>query len=160
MSGQLKNEIRARYIEYVVLYAIFAWPICLATKPNYRYLAPFRSYVGGTVWIGADDFINYFYALTLLSGALIALSRMRDRLLRQKLSNVFYRTTCQKHKKTSLTHNEATLNTFLTTSLNTELVITILKGINVIAASSSDSIDNMSESDMLLVGQEAEIEID
>jgi len=37
MSGGLKREIRARYIEYVVLYALFAWPICFVTKPNFKY---------------------------------------------------------------------------------------------------------------------------
>lgn len=55
---------------------------------------------------------------------------------------------------------EANLNTFLTTSLNTELVVTILKGITILAASSSDSTDNMSESDMLKIRQTTKIEID
>ena len=55
---------------------------------------------------------------------------------------------------------EANLNTFLTTSLNTELVVTILKGITILAAGSSDSTDNMNESDMLKVKQTTKIEID
>ena len=88
------------------------------------------------------------------------MSRLKDPLLRQKLSNVYYRTTLQKHKKTSLTQNESTLNTFLTTSLNTELVVTILKGITVLAAGTSDNADNMAENDMLLIRQSAEIQID
>ena len=46
---------------------------------------------------------------------------------------------------------EANLNTFLTTSLNTELVVTILKGITILAAGSSDSTDNMKEQEMLMV---------
>jgi hypothetical protein len=53
----------------------------------------------------------------------------------------------------------ADLNTFLTTSLNTELVVTILMGIQVIAATSSDNPDNMSEQDMLKVKQTTSIEI-
>ena len=52
------------------------------------------------------------------------------------------------------------MNTFLTTSLNTELVVTILKGITILAASSSDSTDNMSEKDMLKIRQTTKIEID
>lgn len=53
----------------------------------------------------------------------------------------------------------ANLNTFLTTSLNTEMVVTILKGITILAASSSDSIDNMKENDIFKVKQSANIEI-
>ena len=53
----------------------------------------------------------------------------------------------------------ANLNTFLTTSLNTEMVVTILKGITILAAASSDSVDNMKESDMLKVRQSANIQI-
>lgn len=48
----------------------------------------------------------------------------------------------------------------MTTSLNTELVVTILKGITILAASSSDSTDNMSERDMLKIRQTTKIEID
>jgi len=77
MSGGLKREIRARYIEYVVLYAMFSWPICFITKPTYRYISTLNSYLGGTYYVN-----NYARGLILLSGLLIALSRMRDRLLR------------------------------------------------------------------------------
>jgi hypothetical protein len=90
MSGELKREIRARYIEYVVLYAMFSWPICVITKPSYRYLDTLQSRVGGTRWVGTtqyqdsgwDNAQSMLQALVLLSGFLIALSRMRDRLLR------------------------------------------------------------------------------
>lgn len=91
MSGGLKREIRARYIEYVLLYAMFSWPICLVTKPSYRYIGTLSSYIGGTYFVH-----TYTKALVLLSGFLIAASRMRDRLLWQKLSNVFKRLTCRK----------------------------------------------------------------
>ena len=40
---------------------------------------------------------------------------------------------------------QSQMNTFLKTTLNTELVITILKGIVILAASSSDKIDHMDE---------------
>jgi hypothetical protein len=170
MSGKIKRQIRSRYIEYVVLYAMFSWPTCVVTKPSYRYFATLKSYVGGTVWVGKNKYMdNYpwwdgifvaFNSIVLLSGFIIAMSRMKDPLLRQKLGNVYYRTTLQKHKKTSLTSNEATINTFLTTSLNTELVVTILKGITVLAAGTSDNADNMAENDMLKIRQSAEIQID
>lgn len=39
-------------------------------------------------------------------------------------------------------------NTFLTASLNTELVITILKGIQILAATSADTADNIGERDV------------
>lgn len=61
------------------------------------------------------------------------------------------RMTCRKSQTKKISQNEATLNTFLTTSLNTELVVTILKGITILAAGSSDSADNMAEGDMLKV---------
>jgi hypothetical protein len=138
MSGSIKKEIRARYVEYVVLYAMFSWPICHLTKPSYRYIPTANAYLGGTIFAN-----NYLEAITLLSGFFIAASRMRDRLLQQKTRNVFMRMTCRKHRTNKIPINAATLNTFLTTSLNTELVVTILKGITVLAAGSSDSADNM-----------------
>jgi len=91
MSGGLKREIRARYVEYVVLYAIFSWPICLVTKPSYRFISTLNSYIGGTTYVD-----GWFKGMVLLSGFLIAMSRMRDRLLRQKFNNVFLRMTCRK----------------------------------------------------------------
>ena len=45
------------------------------------------------------------------------------------------------------------LNTFLKTSLNTELVISILKGILILAASSSDKNDHMDDNDMYRIKQ-------
>ena len=68
--------------------------------------------------------------------------------------------TCRKSQTNKISQNEATLNTFLTTSLNTELVVTILKGITILAAGSSDNTDNMNEGDMLKIKQTATIEID
>lgn len=48
MSGDIKREIRARYVEYVVLYAIFSWPVCLVTRPSFRYIGTLNSYIGST----------------------------------------------------------------------------------------------------------------
>ena len=52
------------------------------------------------------------------------------------------------------------MNTFLKTSLNTELVITILKGIVILAASSSDNIDHMDDADMYRIKQVQTIELE
>lgn len=80
MSEGVKREIRARYIEYVVLYAVFSWPICMVTKPSYRFYETLNSYIGGTIYID-----KYFRSIVLLSGFIIAISRIRDRLLKQKV---------------------------------------------------------------------------
>ena len=49
------------------------------------------------------------------------------------------------------------LNAFLKTSLNTELVITILKGISVLAASASDNVDQLDLNDLYEIEQETTI---
>ena len=54
-------------------------------------------------------------------------------------------------KKVGTEKTNQSLNTFLTTSLNTELVLTTLKGITILAAGSSDSTDNMNEQEMLMI---------
>ena len=91
--------------------------------------------------------------MTLLFGFLMALSRLRDQVLRTKLYNMYMWMTCRKSKAVQLDKfdkivEQNALNTFLTTSLNTELVITILKGILILGASSSDKVDHMADEDM------------
>ena len=66
--------------------------------------------------------------------------------------------TCRRSKSVKFVEfeklvQETALNTFLKTTLNTELVITILKGITMLAASSSDKIDHMDDSDMYRIKQ-------
>ena len=103
------------------------------------------------MYVGGTKFIDSWYAwLVCLFGFLVALSRMRDRLLRVKLYNMWMRLTCRLSKQVKFDKFEeivqkTALNTFLKTSLNTELVITILKGIVILAASSSDKIDHMAD---------------
>ena len=46
---------------------------------------------------------------------------------------------------------EHNLNAFLATSLNTEMVVTILKGICIMAAGSSDIVDHISEQELFKV---------
>jgi hypothetical protein len=72
-----------------------------------------------------------WYFVILSSGILIGMSRFRDRLMQKKMIQIWYWIT---RKSDTLLISEsderaADLNTFLTTSLNTELVVTILKGI-------------------------------
>ena len=90
---------------------------------------------------------------------------MRDKLLRAKLYNFWMVVTCRQHKKIKFDEfdklvKETQLNTFLKTSLNTELVITILKGIVILAASSSDKIDHMDDNDLYRIKQTQTIELD
>ena len=101
------------------------------------------------------------YTIVLLSGLIMAVSRLRDRLTLQMMKNFGLWITCRLPDKNSVDQamKDANLNTFLTTSLNTEVVVTILKGITILAAASSDSIDNMKESDMLKIKQSANIQI-
>ena len=51
------------------------------------------------------------------------------------------------------------LHAFLRQSLNTELVITILKGITILAASTSDNIDHMNVEDSYRIRQTTTIEL-
>ena len=78
-----------------------------------------------------DPSNDAWYFAILTSGILISMSRFRDRLMQKKLMQIWYWIT---RKSDTLLISEsderaADLNTFLTTSLNTELVVTILKGI-------------------------------
>jgi hypothetical protein len=85
--------------------------------------------MGGTKMVDITN--DTWYFIILASGVLIALSRFRDRLMQKKMIQIWYWIT---RKSDTLLISEsderaADLNTFLTTSLNTELVVTILKGI-------------------------------
>jgi len=142
-----------------VLLAVFSWPICEWTKPSYRYNEEYDKYVGST------SLINSWYGLLAsIFGFLVALSRMRDKLLRVKIYNIWMTMTCRQKKKVKFVEFEkivqkTKLNTFLKTSLNTELVITILKGILILAASSADKIDHMEDNDMYQIKQTQTIEL-
>ena len=97
--------------------------------------------------------------VVLFSGVIIAVQRLRDRLIFDKLKSTFIFICCCKSDSRKVS-KDANLNTFLATSLNTELVVTILKGITILAAGSSDITDNMNEQEMLMVQQIAKIKID
>ena len=123
--------------------ALEIW-IVWATKPYFRYdknAGEGGGYVGNTKYVETW----YFSAISVF-GVIIALSRLRDRLLRHKLHHIWLSMSCQSHKKEPFyfidrLYEKTKLNAFLKTSLNTELVITILKGISILAASASDNVD-------------------
>lgn len=74
--------------------ALFSWPICYFTKPSYRFDVDKNTYVGGTDFI--DKWPTWF--ITIM-GMVMGLSRMRDRLLRVKLYNMWMRATCRLNKQ-------------------------------------------------------------
>ena len=104
--------------------------------------------------MGATRYINVWYgSIITIFGLVVALSRLRDNIVRAKMTNIWYQFTCRRRKMIKFDQfekivAESQMNTFLKTSLNTELVITILKGIVILAASSSDNIDHMDDADM------------
>ena len=104
--------------------------------------------------MGSTNYIDHVFGfLVTLFGLLIALSKIRDKIIRTKIINWWYHLTCRRDKMVKFDEFEklveqSQMNTFLKTSLNTELVITILKGILIIGASSSDKIDHMDDQDM------------
>lgn len=84
----------------------------------------------------------------------MAISRLRDPLIRIKTVNIWMRITCRSQSIKEDINKElrkTDLNAFLRSTLNTELVISILKGITILAATSSDNVDNIADSDMLRV---------
>lgn len=86
------------------------------------------------------------------SGVIMAISRLRDPLIARKCKNIWLHFTCRKSKiddDYNDTIKNSNLDAFLRSSLNTELVISILKGITILAACSSDNVDQIKDSDML-----------
>lgn len=138
-----------------MLYTVLSWPICYVTKPSYRYYNSINTYMGGTKYIS-----SWGYTIVLWSGFLISLSRLRDRLILTRLKQLLRIISFQDAKEIQEQNATASLNTFLATSLNTELVVTILKGILIQTSGMSDLVDNMNEDEMLKVRTETNIEID
>ena len=161
MNKLIKKSIQRRYLEFVLLLTFCAWWMNLVMKPSYRY----EKDADPPQFQGKTKYSDHWYEIvTLLFGFLMALSRLRDQVLRTKLYNMYMWMTCRKSKAVQLDKfdkivEQNALNTFLTTSLNTELVITILKGILILAASSSDKIDHMADEDMYQIKQTATIEL-
>lgn len=144
------------------MYCLLEGPFIYYAKPQFKYEYVNDDYSG---YVGATQFIDTYYGtFVTLFGLVIALSRMRDRVVRMKLKNIWFHATCRRNKMIKFDEfeklvAESQMNTFLKTSLNTELVITILKGIVILAASSSDNIDHMDDQDMYRIRQIQTIEL-
>ncbi len=153
MSKTIKTQIQKRYLEFIVVYTLFEGPFIVYSKPSYIYKENFQD-SGYTGYVGSTNYIDHVLGFFVtIFGLLIAISRIRDKIIRTKIINWWYHMTCQREKMVKFDEFEklveqSQMNTFLKTSLNTELVITILKGILIIGASSSDTIDYMDDQDM------------
>ena len=75
------------------MYSLLEGPFIFYAKPAYNYKPEYLMYVGSTRlishWIGCS---------VTLFGFLIALSRMRDKIVRVKMWNLWYRMTCRRSK--------------------------------------------------------------
>jgi len=160
MSEEIKKQIQKRYLEFIVVYSLLEGPFIFYAKPQFQY-SP-----NNLVFVASTLFIESWYGFSVtLFGLFIALSRMRDKIVRTKVSNIWYQLTCRRYKMVKFDKfdelvKQSQMNTFLKTSLNTELVITILKGILILAASSSDKIDHMDDADMYKIKQTTTIELE
>ena len=76
-------------MEFVILFAFLEIATVWATKPSFRFDSTVGGYVGKTKYIEKW----YFPPITLF-GAIIALSRLRDRLLRYKVYYVWLGLSC------------------------------------------------------------------
>lgn len=151
-------------MEFILVQCLFEGPFLYYCKPVYEFQEtiggePYNGYVGATKYIG-----TYYGSLVTIFGVVIAFTRMRDRIVRAKMTNMWYHATCRRKKMIKYDEFEkmveqSQMNTFLKTSLNTELVITILKGIVILAASSSDNIDHMDDADMYRIKQVQTVEL-
>ena len=132
-------------MEFIIVYSVLEGPFVLVSKPALEYDEETHLYSGETIYIE-----KWYACIFTLLGLGIALSRMRDKIVFVKIKNIWYQFTCRRHKCVGFVEfdqlvEQSQMNTFLKTSLNTELVITILKGILILAASSSDKIDHMDD---------------
>ena len=58
VSGAIRREIRARYVEYMLIYTLFSWPICYVTKPSYRYIPSLNAFIGGTKMVYGNEHLG------------------------------------------------------------------------------------------------------
>lgn len=156
MSSELKSQISRRYLEFVLIFVVLSLPINQLLKPEYKYNSDLGYYVAGT------NYAIKWRTPICGFGLVMAISRLRDPLIRIKTVNIWMRITCRSQRIKEDINKElrkTNLNAFLRSTLNTELVISILKGITILAATSSDNVDNIADSDMLRVRQTVTIEI-
>ena len=136
-------------MEFVLIFVTFSWPINFLLRPEFKLNSALGYFTGGT------NYATKYKTPICGLGIIMALSRLRDPLIRLKCYHIWMSMTCRRNKINdndfNITIKKTSLNAFLRSSLNTELVISILKGITILAASTPDSIDHIADSDMLQV---------
>lgn len=84
-------------MEFIIVYCVLEGPFIYYAKPQFKYETfeniDFSGYVGATKYIG-----TYYGTLITLFGLVIALSRMRDKIVRTKVINMWYHATCRRNK--------------------------------------------------------------
>ena len=163
INKEVKVTIQRRYIEYLLVFCLLEFPVLFFTRPVYHWQRP--KYDGHTTsepfFAGGTDFVEKKLEICVLYfGVIIAMGRLRDPLVWDKFKLIMTSLFCCRCAKNSSADNIRPAENFLNASLNTELVITILRGIQILAAGSADSIDNMSEKDVCLINQTATIHLE
>mmetsp|Transcript_51550 Transcript_51550/g.70789 ORF Transcript_51550/g.70789 Transcript_51550/m.70789 type:complete len:262 (+) Transcript_51550:214-999(+) len=153
-SIELKNNVRKQYLGYSVGFTLLEVPITYLSKPTYRYIDVTEN-DGVYYYVGGTTYVKYKVCYLLLSGLIISLIKVTDPVIAEalkiswqnlKLKMSWLCCCCKKTRKWSIVYVEdrdsedvredelfRTLNAFLTTSLNAELVYTILQGISLLA---------------------------
>ena len=73
MTSDVRTQIKARYIEYVLVFVILSFPINIITRPEYKYTTISSGYQAGTLY--ADK----WWKCTICGfGIIMAFSRFRD----------------------------------------------------------------------------------
>jgi hypothetical protein len=153
ISMETKKEIQTRYTEFVIVFILFMLPISVVTEPSYTWVQPLGPGTPG-YYEGGTEYAQGLWVPVCGLGIALAASRLRDPLIFKKCSEIYLYITCRRHKIKSDWQNSteiSSLNAVLQSTLNTEIIISILKGIMILAASSSDNADNIADSDMLQV---------
>jgi hypothetical protein len=155
-SVEIKRQVSKRYMEFVFIF-IFLHFLCNQQQ------RPYFSFEPTAAWYEAGTIYSRGWRIAISGvGVIMALSRLRDPLILAKFKEMFYIVSLQGQKARGLVEIEAkksNLNSQFQSTLNTELIICVLKGITILAASSSDNADNIADSDMLQVKQTVTIEI-
>ena len=72
-------------------------PFIYYAKPQYEFKnltdPEYDGYVGDTRYIG-----TYYGSIVTVFGLIVALSRMRDKIVRAKITNMWYHATCRRRK--------------------------------------------------------------
>jgi hypothetical protein len=160
-SMEIKKQISTRYVEFVLVFVLLSFPIVLLMKPSYTWLPDPTPYAPG-YFVGGTKLAKGLWIPVCGFGILMAVSRLRDQAIRKKFQEVLLYITCRRSKLKHMDWSDEqklNINAILQSTLNTEVVISILKGITILAASSSDNADNITDSDMLQVEQTVTIKI-